>query len=400
MLLVMFVITIVYSSVEVNIVFGVFFLFSLLGKTKSLSKKLIEAISPLIIIILFAALASIFHKPEFRNVIKDFVHLFKPVVYIILGYLLIKKIKDRNILFTVIIYLAALFAILHFYKLVLYLMDNPFEVNSIRNNCGLSNYLEMISVSLFICNLKKFNIELRIKWKKWIKVLIFCSFVFYFSRTMFVGVFLIYMAINGYSKITPKGLTYILLFIGSVLTFYFYLFSIELQRGAPGIEGFLYKVKIAPSEIFIPDENIDIKNHSNLWDHWRAYEASKALQQLEEIPYNLGLVFGHGLGALIDLGFEAPLGGENMRYIAKIHNGYIYVVYKSGLVGLILYFLFLINIYLYTYKKHKQPQEIFYNNMLSGIAIYFLFTSLIIGGTYNQGDVLTLVLGGLMYLRE
>ena len=57
----------------------------------------------------------------------------------------------------------------------------------------------------------------------------------------------------------------------------------NIERNSTGIESFLYKIKIAPSEIFNSD--IDIDDHKQLWDKWRAYEVKMAFNTIKkEIP--------------------------------------------------------------------------------------------------------------------
>ncbi|MBR9846115.1 MAG: hypothetical protein GYB35_08415 [Algicola sp.] len=172
----------------------------------------------------------------------------------------------------------------------------------------------------------------------------------------------------------------------------------DLKRESKGIEGFFYKIKMAPSEIFSPDININTKNHRSLWDHWRAYEALKAIEGISSTEYKLGWVFGKGLGAQVDLGFEAPLDGKKFQYIPIIHNGYVYVLFKSGMIGLIIYLAFLLFIYMQSYKKGNHYGNII-NNFISGIALFFLLTSLIITGIYNSGDIIVFILGGLFSLQ-
>ena len=171
----------------------------------------------------------------------------------------------------------------------------------------------------------------------------------------------------------------------------------ELDRSSKGLEGFLYKLQIAPSEIFSAD--VDINNHAQLWDHWRGYEAHKAFEQLDEANYKYGYFFGKGLGSLVDLGFEAPLSEGGIQYIPIIHNGFAYIMFKAGFVGMFIYLLFLAYLYLTAYHKKTNSSIVFFNNFISGISLFYLFTTLIITGVYNQGDVVTLILGSFLFLK-
>ena len=157
----------------------------------------------------------------------------------------------------------------------------------------------------------------------------------------------------------------------------------------------LYKIKIAPSEIFQAAE-IDKENHQDLWDNWRAYEAQQAISQMNYFNF----FAGKGFGALIDLEMVSPLNEEGIQYIPIIHNGYIYIFFKTGIIGLIFYLIFLFSIYLKIYIRTDCQIKRFYGNLCSGIGFYFLFTTLIITGIYNSGQLFMLILGMSVFLSE
>jgi O-antigen ligase len=217
------------------------------------------------------------------------------------------------------------------------------------------------------------------------------------SRTVTVSVIILFLAVNGYLAITKKGLLYMFGFFVTVSLFYVYLFSTDLQRGAAGLEGFLYKLKIAPAEIFA--SKINVKDHSDLWDHWRAYEAQKAFEQINDTPFAIGLLIGKGVGSLVDLEFVVPLDKEGIQYITTLHNGYSYIAFKSGFLGLVAFLLFLLILYMRVYIKNYNLKAIITNNLLSGIAIYYMFTTLIVSGIYNPRDFVGIIVGGLLFLN-
>jgi len=213
---------------------------------------------------------------------------------------------------------------------------------------------------------------------------------------MLVAFIIMILAVNGYTKLTTKGFKYGLVFLILTGIFYFYLFSIDLKRNQPGLESFLYKMKIAPSEIFSPPKDIDIKNHKYLWDHWRAYEANMAYKQMKLHP--ISFFNGYGFGSLVDLKFVAPLNEKGMRFIPILHNGYSYVLFKTGFIGLFLYLTFLLSLYFQSYKNKISEDEQVVRNFISAIGLFFVFSSLIVTGIYNLEESYTLLLGGFLYL--
>ncbi|MFY7810549.1 MAG: hypothetical protein ACOVQ2_02345, partial [Flavobacterium sp.] len=169
-------------------------------------------------------------------------------------------------------------------------------------------------------------------------------------------------------------------------------YSVKIERNGKGIEAFLYKIKIAPEEIF--QSKIDRENHVDLWDHWRGYEAKRALALMDKEKSSY--IIGMGFGSLVNLKFYAPLTEDNkgLKYISELHNGYIYVFYKLGLIGLLFYLFFLIYLYNFIYLK-KTFESIF----ISIIGLFYLYTTLTITGIYNNKDTLIFILGALLYFH-
>jgi len=361
------------------------------------SKELIKLIFPLVLILIIAVFSSFFFSSKLFDIIKDFFFLAKPILYILIGYFLVKGISNKKFLFDIIVYSAFIFALIHIYLTIYYLNNYEFDVNQLRNYAGRSNALEIFALVLLFSKKGKELYQFTGKYKKLFKTILAVSFLCYLSRTVTVSVIILILSINGYLAITRKGILYMFGFIISVILFYSYLFSVDLERGAPGIEGFLYKLKIAPAEIF--DYEINVEDHSDLWDHWRAYEAKKAIEQLNDTPLLMGLFVGKGVGSLVDLEFVSPLTEEGIQYITTLHNGYSYISFKSGVIGLLAFLFFLLMLYMQVYTKGKSKNAIIINNLLSGIAVYYMFTTLIVTGLYNPRDFGGLIVGGLLSLK-
>lgn len=397
MLSLLLILPILVSSAELNIALGLCFLTVIIWDAR-FSKTLLKTIAPLLLILFIASLSSFFYPTEFYASLKDFFYLLKPILFIVLGYLLLSKIRDKSFLYKIIIYAGVCFALLHLYEVFYYLNAHPFNISNIRRAGGRDNSIELFALLLLLTNRKKEHFSIRIHLFWILNILLFVSFICYFSRTMVVVFFLLLLAIKGYTKLNKNTVIYMSVFISVIALFYAYLYSVDLQRGGKGLEGFFYKMKIAPTEIFGTD--INVENKAELWDHWRAYEAIKAFEQLSDEPYMLGWAFGKGLGSLVNLGFVAPLSNPDTQFIPILHNGYAYIIFKTGLLGCIFYLFFLSNLYLTCYTENHNAKIRFINNTISGIAIYFAFTTLIITGIYNKNDIVMVILGAFLYLRH
>lgn len=74
----------------------------------------------------------------------------------------------------------------------------------------------------------------------------------------------------------------------------------------------------------------------NINTDWRAAESLLALNQITNSS-PVHILLGSGVGSRITLGFEMPLGDSILDTIPITHNGYIYILLKYGIVGLMLF---------------------------------------------------------------
>lgn len=363
-------------------------------KTK-ISSSFIKLLKPLLLILFLGFLGLVFFLNPIGNAIKDFFHFIKPIQGLVLGYFLFKVLNNRDEFVKAVIITGFISALIHFFIILIFVDLNIGTVSSIREFTR-DNFLELFALFflLYFNYFKKEKVLIKNKiFTQFIFITILFSSLLYLSRTMMVGALILFFSIKGYTKITAKSIKFISLLILFIVAFYGYIYSVKIERGKPGIEAFLYKVKIAPEEIF--KTKIDRENHKDLWDHWRGYEAKRALNLLEKKP--ISIVFGKGLGSLVNLKFYAPLSGDKkgLKYISELHNGYVYILYKTGILGLFFYLFFIIKNYLYIYNKRS-----FETIFISAVGIFYLFSTFTITGIYNSNDTIIFILGGLFYFNQ
>ena len=353
-----------------------------------------KKVLPLFLIICIGLLGTLFNDYNKVNIIKDILHLSKPILGLTLSYFIFKNISDFRTFIKIIINIGLLSAIYHVGSIVL--LSN-FSFENIRS-FGLDNFFELFALLLLLHVSKHFEKPIfENSWKrKVITFVLIISNILYLSRTMLIIFILATLSIYGYTKLTKSILKKMGVAVVLLLVLYSYLFSIKIDRTGKGLEPFLYKVKNAPEEIF--KTKIDRDNHEDLWDHWRGYEAKRAFALMEDHPSSY--VVGTGLGSLINLKFKAPLGEKGMRYISELHNGYVYVFYKTGLLGIICMVSFLFSLYHFIYKREKNNEHLLVLKFISGIGLSYFFTTLVITGVYNPNDALIYILGGLLFFER
>nr|WP_294934523.1 O-antigen ligase family protein [uncultured Flavobacterium sp.] len=389
------------SSYKVNFAIQFLFLLGILNSRKNrISYGFITTILPLLIILLIGFLGYITKPYELSFFIKDVIYFLKPIIALLIGYLLFKNHKDFTLFFKTIICLGIATALVHLIGIFVFADVVGESIHELRGDFGLDNFIEIVAFYLlfhFRTTLPKTLIARASVYRWLLLLLLLVSIFMYFSRTMLVVFFLIGLSMTGYTRITSKALKIVGVMLLGIGLLYTYLYSVKIERNSQGIEAFMYKIKIAPEEIF--KSKIDRENHKELWDHWRAYEAKRAFSLMNENPESY--VIGAGHGSLVNLKFKAPLGEEDMRYISRLHNGYVFVLYKTGFFGLLLMFVFLIQLYRRIYNTEDlNKNQVFIKRTISGIGLFYLFTSLIITGIYIPRDAIVFILGGLISFEK
>ena len=134
--------------------------------------------------------------------------------------------------------------------------------------------------------------------------------------------------------------------------------------------------------------------------NFRGFESAQALKQvIAGTP--LQILFGQGFGATVDLGVFIPLGGFeggmpiSVRRISVLHNGYMYLLVKGGVVSLALY-LYVLG-YLYIRGRRwagvapTDPRRVT-GRLLQAVAVTLAVTTYVIGGVFNKNDMFAFLL--------
>jgi hypothetical protein len=142
---------------------------------------------------------------------------------------------------------------------------------------------------------------------------------------------------------------------------------------------------------------------SDITHYWRAFETFMALRTYMDAT-SVQKSIGLGFGQLVDIGIEMELGGTLMSKIPIFHNGYIYVLLKTGAVGLLLFISYLAQLYLSgarAFAKAGSSSQMLGGLLMSIIAIVVVST-FVVSGWFNptlMGSVFLLI-GGLIGFHE
>ena len=227
-----------------------------------------------------------------------------------------------------------------------------------------------------------------------IKIVFLISLILSFSRTGYASVLTMLLA----PLIIKKNLNK-LTFIALITSALFIIFGGSLfPENVTQLENytFLDKIKHSLSEITVRNYT----SFSELSDNWRGYESYLGLHLFYNGSF-FEYLFGQGLSAHVQTPFWINFENDQLRTIPMFHNGYITILLKTGLLGLLLYFIF---IYRLTgsrenfYEKNNIGSE-----LLLALAISASIEMLAVHGFFSKSPsfiVLFLIGASLAYLKQ
>jgi hypothetical protein len=345
-------------------------------------------------ILFIASISSLFYKYQGFSIIKDFTYLLKPILGLLLGYQIFDKFKSKN--FDVFINAGLVLSTIHILLILFaFLKSNSIDMNLIRAEAGFfSDYEVYVFVVLLFSN--KFSIDIDKKRKMFFLLVIGFSIFMYLARTNFLQLAILILGIKGYFVLTKKSLRVLGLVAISVLLGYSAIYYSNPKRNGKGMEGFLYKIKIAPEEAF--KTKINKKDWKDFNDNYRSFENIITVKQVTADGLR-AVFFGKGIGSTLNIGQKIKTtDGSTIQYISVAHNGFMTVFMKSGLFGLFLLLIFLY--LLYKQKRNETPLINNLNMLLMGTSVFLVLSTWVFMGVYFKLDNKSIIIGLILAMRE
>lgn len=387
--LLLFLLIVLTTSFLPSSLFSVFVvilgLFLIISEFK-INKYFLNSIAPLLLI-LFLGLTGL--NGHLRiHIIRDIVYALFPISLIFIGFRMSKFSVKLDELFNWILISGTFIAFVHIIKFFFHLDVFSKDINYIRTNVENPNIsLVVLALCIFLF-IKPIGI-INPLWRKALKYFFFpvllVSFILSFSRTgLIMGVF-IGLSLKGLiGKINYKSIL--------SLAFLILLFGLLLNMAPKNnLDSFFGKLARSISEIRISDYN----RLEDINANWRGFETFKAL-----LAFNNGSttekITGQGFGSLVDLGFTMTLDNVNFRDIPILHNGYAYILLKTGLLGLLSYLFFFIRNMVIAFKRIDSSisDQRYASRILIGLILSMMLSMLVVGGIAEIHDSIFILLLG------
>jgi hypothetical protein len=359
------------------------------------SQGFLRYVASFVGILVIAILVGIFKKADVLpyNFLKDITYLSKPILGLILGYQLCKNHVKNPMGF--VVNTGLFIAIAHLSVVAFsFLFLHVRNINDLRLYAGYFSDFEIYALIVVLFH-KQLGLELSRKKFRIALLLIGLSAFMYFARTNYIQFVVLLVAMKGYFVLTQKSLALIISLVIFTVVGYTIIYNSHPRRGASGMEAFFYKIKNAPIEAF--KSHVDKDDWKDFNDNYRSYENIITVRQVASHG-TAAVVLGEGLGSTIDLKKRVYLQTSWMRFIPFLHNGFMTVFLKSGLLGLFIYsFTF---IYFFRFRRATDPVIRNINLLLLGTGIFLIISNWVFLGFYNLFDTKSILIGFVIAYKE
>ena len=356
----------------------------------------LQLVWPLLIVFGIGLMGTYGH--EWRDIFRDISYALLPITLLYLGFWIARDQSIWQLFLKVILFLGFILALKHLGAFVLDPSTLSGDSIEIRNQGGSTSEVVILAFvfGLFHKRLCLTNIYPNYLPSYIIMPILLASIVLSFSRTETMMLALICLSILGYfSKINHRFILVIILTVIAYMTLFFI---------TPENEENTYRSKLLRSA-----QEVSISDFSDMRDitlNWRGFEAYRAVE-----TYLSGNIFqqvvGQGFGALIDLEINIQLGGEDAKtysYVPITHNGYVYILIKTGALGLICYAIFYFNLIRLARKYNNtiNPKNLYISRLLMGCALSMMGVMYVVGGMAEIHSAESILVVGYIkrYLEE
>ncbi len=367
---------------------GLFMLILNGGKIKI---SYLKIVFPLLLILLIGCIGLSNHSN--RHIIRDVTYALTPISLLFAGYYFSDSRITLQKIFKIIVFISLIFSLIHLFQFLV----NPLllleKIDIIRQK--IFNPAGEIIILSLILGLLQYRLGFDNLFPRYIPrfigiPLLLLSFVLSFSRVGSVIAITLFLSFIGSSiRINWKS---ILSLVVLSLSFIFFILT------TPAYETGTFRSKVSQSitEIAVSD----YQDMSDINQKWRGYETYRALLKFSKEGI-AGKILGSGFGSVVDLGITIKLGDSYLSEIPIFHNGYAYLLVKTGLFGLGCYLIFYFRLlkYSFKFKKTGNTEYVVLAQILLGFTLSMILSMYVVGGIAEIHNSELLFLSGFVLGR-
>lgn len=326
---------------------------------------------------------------QLTHTVRDFAYFLCPISAFVVGHFAYKYIPFKNFLLITVLF-GTIYSLIYFLQITLE-FNTLFvaDAEDTRYTIGTGTPSPVLAVVFVILGkqyLKGFKIS-NLYWFLFIiincaTVYFFASRVYYFTLLLFLVPLLYYNFIHKYRQIGNYFFIIILVILVGVIT--------VLLNG----NNFLAeKMRNSITEMFVQS----FEDYESVVYNWRAYELFEAIRAFTNADmFHKIIGFGFGKTIYLEYGLIMPL--LTINDIPIFHNGFAYLLIKTGLIGLILVLIFsgMLLYKGYIYSKGNVNLKFAFFLLLSSL-LSFNFSMLVVNGFFSGESCYLVLLAGYTY---
>lgn len=339
-LLITLLISSIYSNEILTISLLMYGSICILKHNMRVKKYLIRLLLPLIMIFCIGIICVPIQSKQntLIDIFRDMWILINPMITITCSYFFAIRIKNINRIINVFIKAATIMGLYHIIQVLINIsyIDGLY---SLRNISGGYNIV-VLGLSIILTT-KLFDYK---GLKKIIIIsILLISLALSFSRTYFICLMMIVLLTNIRRFLSQTNRVFYKIFKIIIVSFLLMICTyclanifkiINLSDIEIVISEFINKILNSINEVSYSNFN----TIADIQHNWRGYEAYRALNEFNQGNL-MQKIFGYGFGKRIELGLSMKLDGSYFTSVPYIHNGYMYLIVKFGVIGTIFYIL-------------------------------------------------------------
>lgn len=341
------------------------------GKIKRNYLRLVWPLLWIVIIGIFSV-----RNHQLRDILRDISFALTPISLIFIGYWMADNGGRWQRILKVIVTCGIVLAGLHLSAFI----RNPALLSAglmeVRSSEGAGLGTGSLVVLSIVLGLFQYRLGIGNLFPKLLPRIIslpvlLASFVLSYSRTEFMVALMLSLALWGLlTKINARMiLSVVVLVIG--------FFAIAVTTPKDEVGTFRSKLARTFTEVTVSN----YQDAQDINDNWRGFETYRVLASFSSGNL-LQQMFGQGFGSQADLGFYMTLSGGDYRYIPVFHNGYAYILLKTGLLGLACYVFFYISVIMIAMRHTNSliGERMFLARLLLGCILSLILVMFVAGG--------------------
>lgn len=357
-----------------------------IGKNLLILKEL-KILIPFVLLILIGSQIRTGH--HVIHILRDYAYFLSPLTAFTMGYLL-KKHMSLNKFMLLIILFGTLYSLAYLLQIT-FSFDTLFveDTEDTRYTVGTglpAPILAIIFIFLGQDYLKQFKIA-----TLYLFLFVFVNLVaiYYFASRVYYFTLFLYFVPLLYNKFISKYKIVGVYIFGIILIVITGAIIIMLS----GDNFLAEKMRNSITEMFIQS----FEDYESVIHNWRAYELYEAIKTF----MNGGVfnkLFGFGFGKTVYLEYEMIMSLLTISEIPIFHNGFAYILIKTGVLGIVfeLYFTVSLLYHGYLYTKNRDDLKFAFYLLLSTV-LSFNFSTLVVNGLFSGESCVLLILSGFIY---